>query len=399
MEKIDTVTKVMSPRLRGSLLRHTVFATLILGHLSSTNLVLAGSIHTCGDSLKTSEIKTPREKLILALSRPWTKSVVSPDEKYLLTLAENDGVAGLWDIESGTLVHSFDNHWDRINSAIFSPDGKYILTASNDRTAKLWDVKSGAVIHSFKKHFDTVYSAVFSPNGKYILTASRDKTAKLWNIESGELIHSFEKHTDRVMSAVFSPDSKYIVTASYDRTAKLWSVESGNLIYSLEGHIDKTISAIFSPSGKYILTTSFDRTAKLWNVKSGALVHSFEAHWDFVWFGVFSPDETYVLTTSVDPIPRLWNVQTGALVHSFDDTRSLVKSTVYPYNLVKSAAFSRDGKYLLMVSFGQTAALWDTARRQWKQSFENVISAKFSSDGKSVVVDFTDGQRKSSTLD
>jgi hypothetical protein len=69
-------------------------------------------------------------------------------------------------------------HMGSVRSAVFSPDGKSILTASLDKTAKLWDL-SGKCLVTFSGHSLLVYSAVFSPDGKSILTASFDNTAKL----------------------------------------------------------------------------------------------------------------------------------------------------------------------------------------------------------------------------
>ena len=60
-------------------------------------------------------------------------------------------------------------HEDIIKSAVFSSDGKHILTVQWKGTAKLWDL-SGNIIADFNKHNKKVISAVFSPNGNSILT-------------------------------------------------------------------------------------------------------------------------------------------------------------------------------------------------------------------------------------
>ena len=68
------------------------------------------------------------------------------------------------------------------------------------------------------KHKNSVYSAVFSPDGRCVVTVSFDKTSKLWSVESGECIMTMY-HEEVVNSASFSPDGRYVVTASADSSA------------------------------------------------------------------------------------------------------------------------------------------------------------------------------------
>jgi hypothetical protein len=67
-----------------------------------------------------------------------------------------------------------------INAALFSPDGRRILTGSADKTARLWDATTGAPVGEPMRHGDEVVAAVFSPDGARIVTASKDRTARLW---------------------------------------------------------------------------------------------------------------------------------------------------------------------------------------------------------------------------
>lgn len=72
-------------------------------------------------------------------------------------------------------------HTAQINSAVFSPDARRILTISDDDTARLWDA-DGRPLAVLAGHTDTVTSAVFSPDGQRVLTASKDDTVRLWPV-------------------------------------------------------------------------------------------------------------------------------------------------------------------------------------------------------------------------
>ena len=85
---------------------------------------------------------------------------------------------------------------------------------------------TGKNIRTFEGHSEPVNSAMFSSDGKYIVSASQDKTVKIWDIATGKELQTLEGHTSYVNFASFSPDSKYIVTASDDKTIKIWDFPS-----------------------------------------------------------------------------------------------------------------------------------------------------------------------------
>jgi DNA-binding beta-propeller fold protein YncE len=274
-------------------------------------------------------------------------AVFSPDGKQVLT-ASWDNTARLWDAATGKEVRNFEGHTGEVYRAVFSPDGKQVLTASGDKTARLWDAATGKELRKFEGHTRTVYSAVFSPDGKQVLTASMDQTARLWDAATGKEVGKFEGHTDYVYSAVFSPDGKQVLTASWEKTARLWDAATGKEVGKFEGHTDYVLSAVFSPDGKQVLTASDDKTARLWDAATGKEVRKFEGHTLPVISAVFSADGKQVLTASMDQTARLWDAATGRELRKFEGhTR-----TVY------SAVFSPDGKQVLTASWDKTARLW-----------------------------------------
>src|SRR3990170_2016406 len=142
-------------------------------------------------------------------------------------------------------------HKGWINSASFSHDGRYVVTASNDSTAKIWNAATGQLIRTLQ-HQDWVKSASFSHDGRWVVTASRDSTAKIWNAATGQLIRTLQ-HQDWINSVSFSPDGRWVVTASSDHTAKIWNAATGQLIRTLQ-HQDWVKSASFSHDGQWIVT-------------------------------------------------------------------------------------------------------------------------------------------------
>jgi WD40 repeat protein len=307
----------------------------------------------------------------------------SPDGKKVLT-GSKDGMAKLWDVDSGKVEKSFIGHSSSVKAVAFSPDGKKILTGSEDGTAKLWDIDSGKTEKSFIGNSSWINAVAFSFDGRNILTGSEDGIAKIWDIASGKAEKLFIGHFKKkygygygysavpvnaitfsldgkmvlegwrqdgfesasIYAVAFSPDGKKILTGSEDRSAKIWDIASGKVEKSFVGDSSVVCAVAFSLDGKKVLTGSGHGTVKLWDITSEKAEKSYIGHLYAVSSVAFSPDGKKILTGSSDA--KLWDVISGKAEKSF----------IGHLSSINAVAFSPDGKKVLTGSNDGTAKLW-----------------------------------------
>jgi len=89
-----------------------------------------------------------------------------------------------------------------------------------DTTVRLWDVMTGTLNQTLEDHIDWIKGVVFSPDGRLVASSSRDRTVRLWDAMTGAWMQTLEGHSDCVENVAFSPDCKLLASASrgWDRT-------------------------------------------------------------------------------------------------------------------------------------------------------------------------------------
>ena len=79
-----------------------------------------------------------------------------------------------------TLQRSFRGHKDTINSVLFSPDMKQVISGSDDGNLILWNFKPQMRPYKFIGHKGAINEIAISPLGNLIASASKDETVRLW---------------------------------------------------------------------------------------------------------------------------------------------------------------------------------------------------------------------------
>lgn len=164
-------------------------------------------------------------------------------------------------------------HADSIYCAVFSVDGKQIVSGSKDRTIRIWDAQTGNPdLTLLEMHTVGVSSVAFSPNRRQIASSSKDATILVWHVLTGEVVAGpFKGHTDSISSVCFSPDGKRIASSSSDMTIR--DAQTGNpLVDPLRGHTNRITSVVFSGDDTCITSGANDQTVRVRDAMLGRLV-------------------------------------------------------------------------------------------------------------------------------
>lgn len=248
---------------------------------------------------------------------PVWKAVFSADGKRVLSgsgFPNGDSTMRLWDVETGREIRQFRNegaNW--VYGVALSHDGKQALSG-NVVGITLWDVETGAVVR--RMDFDStnkkVLSVAFTPDGKRGVSAGSDHVVRLWDLASGTEIRTLTGHQGRVMSVAFSPDGSQIASCGLDedKTVRLWNTETGKEMLRLEGHTAGVESVAFTPDGSRIVSSAFDGLI-LWDVKAGKLIRKIGGDGTGLLEAVFFPDGRRVLTGGNSGRVSIWDSETG----------------------------------------------------------------------------------------
>jgi WD40 repeat protein len=116
------------------------------------------------------------------------------------------------------------NQSDNIQSVNFSPDNKLALSWSWNKVF-IWDVKTGNLIDSLLKQ--DISSALFSPDGKMIITLGFDKKCTFWDVKTKKILFTFLQLEDYNW-LVYDENSNY--DGSQSAIENLYFVKDLNII-------------------------------------------------------------------------------------------------------------------------------------------------------------------------
>jgi Tol biopolymer transport system component len=259
----------------------------------------------------------------------------SPDGRSYLA-GGDIGQLRLWDVATGKQLQEFKGHNGWTCNAVFTPDGKKVLSAGHqDKSLRLWDVVTGRELCTFATE---VTSVAISPDGRLALSGSVDKTLRLWDLATGKEVRRLKGHADSC-EGIFSPDGKQVLSFSADKTLRLWDLKTGELVRTLQGHTKPVAGVFFMPDGRQVLSYASDKTLRVWDIATGKELRRRglgDDHCAIRWLAI-TPDGLRFVTNHQDLTIRVRDLATGRELHRF---------TVPPGASPQGLSVSPDGRHV-----------------------------------------------------
>jgi len=250
-------------------------------------------------------------------------------------------------------------------AAKFSHNGNIMAFGSYDGSVYLVQSDGKPISNLIGFKAIEIRGLSFSPDDKQIASTGQGKSVRIWDIKTGKLVSKFYAHQDDIFRVHFHPQGKMLLTASKDGTAKLWDRDRAIELVTINPQpmenpantskgrgSDAIQDASFSPDGKFIVTMK-SNTIALWDLQ-GNLLTSAIAHSKKVNSFSFAPNGKQLVTSGDDETVKLWQIVAA------NPENSLPNSVSYQFQLVRtfktnatdilSVKFSNDGKQIALGS-------------------------------------------------
>lgn len=349
----------------------------------------------------------------------------SPDYAYFVT--GNNQSSAIENAKAEACVYHADDgrevfcveHAGDINDAIFSKDGKYLITASADKTVKFWDAVNGSLINELsfggavldidatgsiiaigrednfltlyypdtggvkaidKEQAEGVRTVKFSPNGDFLAFGLQNGQVRFWQRRSNGFYNGPRHERSSYVVLAWSPDSNWVVSGGGDSLAKL-TKRDGTFKYDVL-HEDWVEGVAFGNDDTWFVTVSDDNKVRV--VDSGEGAEWFRmSHTNFAQKVVVTQDGEWIASTGYDRVVRVWDSIGG------------IEVLEIPISANGSAiAFNQDGSRLVTADEDGNIGIWDISKLKTRLAYivfkEFVREARFTPAGDSLIVNSDD---------
>src|SRR3990172_2118896 len=190
-----------------------------------------------------------------------------------------DGNVRTWDVSTGLLLRTLENHPNYVLSAAISSDAHILAAGNLDGNVELWDVDSGGLISTINTaattsgKVGTVYTVSLSPDGQMLAAVNGDDhSLRLWDTSSGKALNEVSGFSTAVTTVAFSPDGHVLASGAFNGPIRLWDTATRQLRSILRGHTAIVHFLAFSEAGDILTSVGDDHAFRQWEVDTGELV-------------------------------------------------------------------------------------------------------------------------------
>lgn len=183
----------------------------------------------------------------------------------VLAIADQNNIK-VYRFNDKVLLREFSSgHTDEITAIDMSQDSTVLISGSKDGTIHVWDINTGEIVKTFNQHNGIVTSISISHDCLYFASGGIDEKTTLFDLKNLFVKKEFINHNGRVTVVKFSPNGKLLFTGGCDGNLFIINVSDYSIIPILKAHKDWIRDLDFDSNGLYF-TSVGDDGMYTWNI-------------------------------------------------------------------------------------------------------------------------------------
>ncbi len=264
-----------------------------------------------------------------------TNAMYSADGKLLLTQQEGDK-AFLWDAYSNKLIRELAG----VRKSNFSNDGKFLLLQYPGKVEVLTTENLKSIFTKKIKEGNNMEDAFLANKNEYIFILASGGWPVSRELQAISLTDSrqlFAMKTTPEFPVLASNNSGTLFSLSdfYGKEAVIYSALTGQQAYSISGAGENIRKLSFSADGKWLAAIA-DNKIFVWDAADGKLKNKFSGHKAAINDICFSNNSNMLVSAGMDKMVKTWNLASGKLSKEFTEEEEVYR-----------VAFTRQDHYLL----------------------------------------------------
>ena len=301
------------------------------------------------------------------------QAVFSPDGKLVVSCGE-DGQVIVWNFARRERIATLTNH--PAHKIAYAPDGRWLATGGVDGDVVVWDTRKWTRVARLDAGDAEVGALDFSPDSR-LLGISSPTRAAIWKTADWQELTDWNETGTTHGTFLFAPagdhaivSSNHLTVLELDGRSSIMGPQTVSL-NSIAMSPDRSVIAGIDSLGK----VRFHRLPVPGDLHRVELLSVHPGHQDHGRSVSYSPDGSLVASGADDIL--LWDAATQRKVARFE----------YP-SIVWSVRFSPDGRWLLSTHGDGAVLVWDVAERERVASFNEhsggVRAVAFTSNGQRI---------------